>query len=51
MSPNNRFDPSTPTCYYGWQISNASTVDEFSAAYWFTAQELTDIEIASRHFR
>ena len=33
-----------PTCYHGWQIPNASTVDEFSAACWFTAQEITDIE-------
>ena len=47
MSNNNRFTPDTPTCYNGWQISNASTVDEFSAACWFTAQELTDIEIDS----
>ena len=30
----------TPTCYQGWQTPNASTVDEFSAACWFTAQEL-----------
>jgi sialate O-acetylesterase len=42
-----RFSPDTPTCYNGWQIANASTVDEFSAACWFTAQELTDIEIDS----
>lgn len=33
----------TPTCYQGWQTPNASIVDEFSAACWFTAQELTDI--------
>lgn len=33
----------TPRCYYGWQLPNSSTVDEFSAACWFTAQELTDI--------
>jgi hypothetical protein len=42
---NGRFSPDVPTCYHGWQLSNASTVDEFSAACWFTAQELTDIEI------
>jgi hypothetical protein len=35
----------TPTCYQGWQSPNASTVDEFSAACWFTAQELTDIAV------
>ena len=41
---NGRFSSDVPTCYHGWQLSNASTVDEFSAACWFTAQELTDIE-------
>ena len=29
--------------YYGWQIPNSTTVDEFSAACWYFAQELTDI--------
>ena len=28
----------TPTCYQGWQTPNASIVDEFSAACWFTAR-------------
>eukprot|EP01052_Picozoa_sp_SAG31_P028337 SAG31_NODE_2726_length_5182_cov_1.523903_4_plen_147_part_00 len=38
MNANGRFGADVPTCYNGWQISNASTVDEFSAACWFTAQ-------------
>ena len=29
--------------YYGWQIPNSTTVDEFSAACWYFAQELTDM--------
>ena len=37
----------TPHCYGGWRLPNASTTDEFSAACWFTAQELTDIALAA----
>lgn len=29
--------------YYGWQIPNSTKVDEFSAACWYFAQELTDM--------
>jgi hypothetical protein len=29
--------------YYGWQIPNSTKVNEFSAACWYFAQELTDM--------
>ena len=37
--------PSTPTIFYGWQLPTRSTVDPFSGACWYTAQELTDMAI------
>lgn len=45
-----REGPGAPTTYYGWQPEvNSSTIDEFSAACWFFAQELTDIVGRCRH--
>ena len=34
-----------PSSTYGWAHPNSSTTDEFSAACWFFAQELTDIAV------
>jgi sialate O-acetylesterase len=44
-APACRDSAQTPRCYYGWQVPNSTTVDEFSAACWFTAQELTDMAL------
>ena len=33
--------------WYGWQVPNSTKVDEFSAACWYFAQELTDMAAAA----
>eukprot|EP00040_Diaphanoeca_grandis_P024611 m.135537 g.135537 ORF g.135537 m.135537 type:complete len:835 (+) comp29800_c0_seq1:114-2618(+) len=36
-----------PTSFFGWQRPNSSVADEFSAACWFFAQELTDMALTA----
>ena len=49
FSPSRTHNSSEPgpwipaNAYYGWQIPNSTTVDEFSAACWYFAQEITDM--------